>query len=155
MINSKILSPNYFIIMKLYMTIEPLSTLKYVFTNLRSFEIIDVDFIINDIGLDVTKERNAFIVNNEIVDLLKNYSRSRRTSGIIYVNRNLNCNVINSIRDTLAGYDKSLVDELILMDNRDVPRVSSLYPCVDEVLYFTAFKRVRIIECKPIPNFNI
>lgn len=141
--------------MKLYMTIEPLSTLKHVFTNLRSFEIIDVDFIINDIGLDVTKERNAFIVNNEIVDLLKNYSRSRRTSGIIYVNRNLNCDVINSIRDTLSGYDKSLVDELILMDNKDVPRISGLYPCVDEVLYFTTFKKVRIIECKPLPNFNI
>ena len=137
------------------MTIEPLSTLKHVFTNLRSFEIIDVDFIINDIGLDVTKERNAFIVNNEIVDLLKNYSRSRRTSGIIYVNRNLNCDVINSIRDTLSGYDKSLVDELILMDNKDVPRISGLYPCVDEVLYFTTFKKVRIIECKPLPNFNI
>lgn len=141
--------------MKLYMTIEPLNILRHVFTNLRSFEIIDVDFIINDIGLDVTKERNAFIVNNEIVDLLKNYSRSRRTSGIIYVNRNLNCDVINGIRDTLSGYDKSLVDELILMDNKDVPRISELYPCVDEVLYFNAFKKVRIIECKPIPNFNI
>lgn len=141
--------------MKLYMTIEPLSTLRHVFTNLGSFEIIDVDFIINDIGLDVTKEHNAFIVNNEIVDLLKNYSRSRRTSGIIYVNKNLNCDIINSIRSTLTDYDKSLVDEFILMDNKDVPRIGNLYPCVDEVLYFTAFKKVRIIECKPIPNFNI
>lgn len=136
--------------MKLYMTIEPITTLKHVFTNLSAFEIIDVDRIINDIGLDITKERNAFIISNEISELIKSYAKSKRIQGIIYINKNLNPNVINTLKDITTSYEKSLIDEVILMDNYDIPRVEHLYSNVDEILYFTTFKKVKIIECKNI-----
>ena len=134
--------------MKLYMTVEPLNTLRHVFTNLSAFEIVDVDHIISDIGLDITKERNAFIINTEISELLKSYSKSKRIKGIIYINKNLNSDIIETLKNTVTEYEKSLVDEVILMDNYDIPRIEHLYSSVDEVLYFTTFKKVKIIECK-------
>lgn len=136
------------------MTIEPITTLKHVFTNLSAFEIIDVEHIINDIGLDISKERNAFIVSTEISELIKSYSKSKRIQGIIYINKNLNEHIINTLKDMVLEYDKSLVDEVILMDNYDIPRIERLYPCVDEVLYFTTFKKVKIIECKNLFDLN-
>ena len=134
--------------MKLYMTVEPLNTLRHVFTNLSAFEIVDVDHIISDIGLDISKERNAFIINTEISELLKSYSKSKRIKGIIYINKNLNPDIIETLKNTVTEYEKSLVDEVILMDNYDIPRIEHLYSSVDEVLYFTTFKKVKIIECK-------
>ena len=130
------------------MTVEPLNTLRHVFTNLSAFEIVDVDHIISDIGLDITKERNAFIINTEISELLKSYSKSKRIKGIIYINKNLNSDIIETLKNTVTEYEKSLVDEVILMDNYDIPRIEHLYSSVDEVLYFTTFKKVKIIECK-------
>ena len=130
------------------MTVEPINTLRHVFTNLSAFEIVDVDHIISDIGLDITKERNAFIINTEISELLKSYSKSKRIKGIIYINKNLNSDIIETLKNTVTEYEKSLVDEVILMDNYDIPRIEHLYSSVDEVLYFTTFKKVKIIECK-------
>jgi len=134
--------------MKLYLTIEPEHTLKHVFSNLNNFEIIDVDRIIKEIGLDISLERNAFIVNNEIIELLNSYSKSKRIQGIIYINSNLNNNIIESLKTFVDDSEKTLIDQVILLDNYDIPRIKNLYNSVEEVLYFTCFKKVKIVECK-------
>lgn len=136
--------------MKLYLTTEPEHRLRHVFTNLSNFAIVDVAKIIQDIGLDISIDYNAYIVNNEILKILQKYARLRSLHGVIYINENLKPDTIMAIRESLFGYDKSNIEEIILMDNYDVPRLTYLYGEVGEVLFFTCFKRVKIVECKPI-----
>jgi len=136
--------------LKFYITAESSRKLRNVFTNLNTFYLIDVDELIRESGLDANNDSHRFIINTEIERLISTGAKSKRCTGIIYVNSNITCDVIMSIKKSLSEITNSKVDELTLLDDYDTPKLKQYYKLFDEVIFFPTFKKTKIIECRPI-----
>lgn len=136
--------------MKFYITGESYRKLKNVFTNLNTFYIINVDSLIEESNLDINKMTHRFIINTEIERLITIGAKSKRYAGIIYINSNINFEIITSIRKSLGDITKSQVDDLTLLDDYDTPKYKEYYKLFDEIIFFPTFKKTKIIECRPI-----
>lgn len=136
--------------MKFYITGESYRKLRNVFTNLNTFYIIDVDSLIEESGLNPEKATHRFIINTEIERLIASGAKSKRYTGIIYINSGLNCDIITSIKKSLNDITKSQVEDLSLLDDYDTPKYKRYYKLFDEVIFFPTFKKTKIIECRPI-----
>lgn len=136
--------------MKFYITGESYRKLRNVFTNLNTFYIIDVDSLIEESGLNPEKATHRFIINTEIERLIASGAKSKRYTGIIYINKGLNFDIITSIKKSLNDITKSQVEDLSLLDDYDTPKFKQYYKLFDEVIFFPTFKKTKIIECRPI-----
>ena len=136
--------------MKFYITGESYRKLKNVFTNLNTFYIINVDSLIEESKLDVNKITHRFIINTEIERLITIGAKSKRYAGIIYINSNINFEIITGIRKSLGDITKSQVEDLTLLDDYDTPKYKEYYKLFDEIIFFPTFKKTKIIECRPI-----
>ena len=136
--------------MKFYITGESYRKLRNVFTNLNTFYIIDVDSLIEESGLNPEKAAHRFIINTEIERLIASGAKSKRYTGIIYINKGLNFDIITSIKKSLNDITKSQVEDLSLLDDYDTPKFKQYYKLFDEVIFFPTFKKTKIIECRPI-----
>ena len=136
--------------MKFYITGESYRKLRNVFTNLNTFYIIDVDSLIEESGLNPEKATHRFIINTEIERLIASGAKSKRYTGIIYINKRLNFDIITSIKKSLNEITKSQVEDLSLLDDYDTPKFKQYYKLFDEVIFFPTFKKTKIIECRPI-----
>lgn len=141
--------------MKFYVTVESYRKLRNVFTNLNAFYIIDIDSLIIESGLNPENPAHEYIINNEIERLIVTGAKSKRYTGIIYINSNLNCDIIMGIKDSLNDITKSQIDDLTLLDDYDTPKLRDYYSLFDEVIFFPTFKKTKIIECKPISSQNL
>lgn len=136
--------------MKFYVTVEPYRKLRNVFTNLNTFYIIDIDSLIAESGLNVNIPSHRFIINSEIERLIVTGAKSKRYTGIIYINSNLNFDIIISIKNALNEITKSQIEDLTLLDDYDTPKLKDYYSLFDEIIFFPTFKKTKIIECRPI-----
>jgi len=136
--------------MKFYITIEGINKIKRSFLNLKLFSVINVLEIIEQFGYTYSTidDYSAFIINKKIIDLIKNYSRSKRIRGIIYCNPYLSDVVIDGLYEILVPYDK--ISEVVLLDDYNVPKLKHLYYQFDEIIFFPSIKKIRLIECKSI-----
>lgn len=137
--------------MKFYITIEPCRKLKNVFSNLSSFYIIDVDKILDESGLDTENNAHQFLINVELQRLITSGAKSKRYKGIIYINRRLKFETIMSIKSSIDSITNSAVESMVILDDYDLPKVKDYYTLFDEVVFFPALKKTRIVECVPIP----
>ena len=69
--------------------------------------------------------------------------------GIIYINSELNCDVISSLRKSFDGVANSQIESLVILDDYDIPKLKNYYKLVDEVVFFPSMKKMKIIECVP------
>ena len=136
--------------MKFYITGESYRKLRNVFTNLNTFYIIDGDSLIGGSGLNPEKAAHRVIINTEIERLIASGAKSKRYTGIIYINKGLNFDIITSIKKSLNDITKSQVEDLSLLDDYDTPKFKQYYKLFDEVIFFPTFKKTKIIECRPI-----
>jgi len=136
--------------MKFYITVESYRKLKNVFTNLNTFYIIDIDSLLAESCLDANKSTHRFIINSEIERLISIGAKSKRYTGIIYINSKLTFDTIVGIKHSLSDITKSQVEEITLLDDYDTPKLKDYYNLFDEIIFFPTFKKIKIIECKPI-----
>lgn len=141
--------------MNIYVTNEPINRLKNSFSNINTFAIIDVDLIVKTINLDLTKTHNVYLINSEIEKLIATNCKSKKYKGIIYINSKLNTNILSNLLSLIENEDKKTSDvtDIILLDDYDTPKLQRYYYMVNEIMYFSSFKRVKILECKPL-KFN-
>lgn len=137
--------------MKFYVTVESYKKLKNVFTNLNTFYIIDIDSLIGESGLDPNNPSHRYIINSEIERLISLGAKSKRYTGIIYINSKLNCDIILGIKNSLDEITKSQIEDLTLLDDYDTPKLKDYYSLFDEIIFFPTFKKIKIIECRPLP----
>ena len=140
--------------MKFYLTIEGVTKLKRSFLNLKLFSIIHVPEILEEYGYTYSTidEYGSFIVSNHIKCLIKSQSKSKRIRGIIYSNPLVNEEILPNLFETLA--QNELITEVVLLDDYNVPKLKYLYHYFDEIVFFPAYKKIRLIECKPIKNLT-
>ena len=136
--------------MKFYITAESSRKLRNVFTNLNTFYLIDVDELLELSGLDPNNDSHRFIINTELERLICTGAKSKRCTGIIYINSHITCDVILNIKKSLSEITNSKVEELSLLDDYDTPKLKEYYQLFDEVIFFPTFKKTKIIECRPI-----
>lgn len=142
--------------MKFYATIEPCRKLKNLFSNLSSFYIIDVDNILNESGLDPDRTTHRYLINTELERLISSGAKSKRYIGMIYINSRLNCDTIVSIKNSINLITNSVIESFVILDDFDLPKLTDYYSLFDEVVFFPALKKTKLIECVPriIPKVN-
>ena len=138
--------------MKFYVTVEGIQKLKRSFLNLKLFSIVNVTEILEDLGYTYSTidEYGVFIVNKRIMKLINNYVKSKRIRGIIYCNPHLNDGIVENLHDILETTAK--INEVVLLDDYNVPKLQNLYPLFNEVIFFPSIKKIRLIECKSIKD---
>jgi len=140
--------------MKFYVTIEGTQRLKKSFLNLKLFSIIYIPDILAEYGYTYSTidDYGSFIISNQINELIKTYAKSKRIRGIFYSNPDLNEEILPNIFETLA--EIPTINEVVLMDDYNVPKLTHLYCNFDEIVFFPAYKKVRLIECQKISNLQ-
>lgn len=136
-------------ILNCYITIEPCRRLKNLFSNLSSFYIIDVDTILDQSGLDTSKKSHQYLINTELERLLSTGAKSKRYAGIIYINSNVGIDTIESVKSIVTETENTNVENVVILDDFDAPKLSDYYGLFDEVVFFPATKKARIINCVP------
>lgn len=136
--------------MKFYITVEGLPKLKRAFLNLKLYSIVSVPEILADLGYTYSTidEYGAFIINQKIMNMIDNYVKSKRIRGIIYSNPNLGRDIVENLFTELEPCER--VSDLVLLDDKYVPKLEEYYDLFEEIIFFPSVKKVRLIECKPI-----
>ena len=138
--------------MKFYLTVETQERIKNTFINLNLFYILDIEQVICEYGLDMSKPHNRFLLSQEIEKIIVNQTKSKRIEGIIYVNKNLNEGLVSHIYKLVKKIPK--IENVVILDDDSFPKLKSLYKIVDEVFFFPSVKRIKILECKTLAPFS-
>ena len=67
--------------------------------------------------------------------------------GIIYINSNLNCDILSSLRKSFDRVENSQIESLVILDDYDIPKLKNYYKLADEIIFFPSMKKIKIIEC--------
>lgn len=139
--------------MKFYVTIESVPRLKKSFLNLKLFSIIHIPEILEQYGYTYSTidDYGSFIISTQIIDLIKTYAKSKRIRGIIYSNPNISELVLPNIFDAITDIEQ--INEVVLLDDYNVPKLEHLYKNFDEIIFFPSIKKIRLVECRPLGIF--
>jgi len=140
--------------MKFYVTAEGIQRLKKSFLNLKLFSIIYIPEILEQYGYTYTTidEYGSFIISNHINNLIKMYAKSKRIRGIIYSNPNISVKVLPNLFEAIIEIDN--INEIVLFDDYNVPKLQYLYSYFDEIVFFPSIKKIRLIECTSIQKLK-
>ena len=130
--------------MNIYVTSEPQSKLENVILNIKNFYIFDVQQFVAGFKLDTKKPSNIYLINNEIMAELNNISKLKKYQGIIYINKNLSENLYKSLYKVFNN--NQFIDQLVLIDNVNVPKWKNLHSIFHEVLFYHRFRKMKIVE---------
>ena len=136
--------------MNLYVSTESDRKLRNVFSNLSGFYIINVDSLMEISKLDLTKNAHRFLMNSEIERLIMIGAKSKRYSGIIYINSALDSSTVESLKTSVDKFTDSNIDYIVLLDDYELPKLKKLYKLFDEVIFFSSLKKTKIIQCTPL-----
>lgn len=125
----------------LYLTVEPEKVLLNSFTNLKSFYILNIDNILKEIN--IKEQTYKYFVNKIITDTLIEQSSLKKIKGIIYINSNLNLNIIKNLKNKINGINT--IESLILIDNGSTLKLKQYYPEFSEILFFQKYKKIKIM----------
>lgn len=128
----------------IYFTIEPEWKIKNIFVNLKKFYILNIDHILSEFELDLSKQYNVYYLNNYIINILGAKLNNKKLLGIIYINSHLNEKVFDNIYNFISNKEK--INKFIIIDDGQFPKMTKLYNRFDEVLFFDRFKKIKILE---------
>lgn len=128
----------------IYITTEPENKLKMLFSNIKSFFILDVQSYIESLKLDLQKPSNIYFINTEIINLIKQSAKLKKYQGIIYINKNLDQTLLKNLQSKFKNVDE--IDKIILIDNILLPKLDKLYNLCEEVYFYERFRKNKIID---------
>lgn len=134
--------------MNIYITSESENKLKMLFTNIKSFFILDVQAYINSLKLDMSKPCNIYLINTEIINLIKQSAKLKKYQGIIYINKNLDYMLLKNIQSKFKNIKE--INKIILIDNILLPKHDKLYNLCEEIYFFERFYKNKIIDYSDI-----
>lgn len=132
--------------MNFYVTTEPINKLNNIISNIKSFYILDIQQFVNNFGLDLNKPSNVYYINTEIENEIATKSKLKKYHGIIYINKNLDSNIIKSLQTKFQKIGE--INKIVLLDNSVVPKHYDLHDICDEIYFYEPFCKNKIIECK-------
>lgn len=134
--------------MNIYVTTESENKLKMLFSNIKSFFILDVQSFVNSFKLDLNKQSNIYFVNTEIINAIQQASKLKKYQGIIYINKNLDETLLFNVSSKFKQIKE--INKIVLLDNGILPKHTDLYDLCEEVFFYERFYKNKIIECQGI-----
>lgn len=132
--------------MNFYVTTEPITKLNTIISNIKSFYILDIQAFVKSFDLDLRKPSNIYYINTEIENEINQKSKLKKYHGIIYINKNLDGNIIKSLQTKFQKNGE--INKIVLLDNSVVPKHYDLHSICDEIYFYEPFCKNKIIECK-------
>ncbi len=135
--------------MNLYLTFDDKNKIKKCFLNLRKYLIINSDEVVEKLGFEKDKIDDcvSFIINEEILRMIKDGSSGRKLLGIIYSNSEINDEIIREIIHFSENV-KNIEKVVFLVENGEHEEYYELF---EEIMFFPSLKKVHIIECQTYP----
>lgn len=134
------------------MTAESQDKIRATFLNLNMYYILDTSEVIKNLGLDLTKPSNVYFISEYIEKTIEQYSKSKRLWGIIYINPNLNPQLVSALNAMLRRIadrcEGCRIDGTVLMDRQYFPKLKDMWKLFEEVMFFPEIRRVKMIECR-------
>lgn len=133
----------------LYITFDDRNKIKKSFLNLRKYLIISVKEVVEKLGFadKPIDDCVSFIINQEILKMIKDGSNGRNLLGIVYSNEDLDNEIIREII-YYADELKNISKVVLLTDHNEH---EDYYELFDEIMFYPSLKKVHIIECKSFP----
>lgn len=132
--------------MNIYITTESETKLKMLFTNIKSFYILDVQSFVNSFKLDLTKQSNIYFINTELLNAIQYSAKLKKYQGIIYINKNLDQGLIKNLKSKFKHIKE--INKFVLIDNGTIPKHTNLYECCEEIYFYERFVKNKIVECQ-------
>ena len=135
--------------MNLYLTFDDKHKIKKCFLNLRKYLIINSDEVVERLGFNKNDidDCRSFIINAEILKMIKDGSSGRKLLGIVYSNPDLNDEIIRSIIH--FSTDVKNINKVVLLVEKG--KHEEYYELFEEVMFFPTLKKVHIVECQTYP----
>ena len=135
--------------MNLYLTFEDKNKIKKCFLNLRKYLIINSDEVVEKLGFDKSNIDDclSFIINEEILKMIKDGSSGRKLLGIVYSNSEMNDEIIREIIHFSEGVKN--IEKTILLTEKG--ESEEFYELFEEVMFYPSVKKVHIVECQTYP----
>jgi hypothetical protein len=133
----------------LYLTFDDKNKIKKCFLNLRKYLIINSDEVVEKLGFEKDKIDDclSFIINEEILRMIKDGSSGRKLLGIVYSNSEMNDEIIREI----IHFSESVknIEKVVFLVERG--EQEEFYELFEEVMFYPALKKVHIVECQTYP----
>lgn len=134
--------------MNVYVTTESENKLRMLFTNIKSFFILDVQSFVSGFKLDLSKQSNVYFINTEILNQIQQASKLKKYQGIIYINKNLDETLLFNLQNKFKKIKE--INKIVLLDNGILPKHRDLHNLCEEVFFYERFYKNKIIECQGI-----
>lgn len=134
--------------MNVYVTTESENKLRMLFTNIKSFFILDVQSFVSSFKLDLSKQSNVYFINTEILNQIQYASKLKKYQGIIYINKNLDETLLFNLQNKFKKIKE--INKIVLLDNGILPKHRDLHNLCEEVFFYERFYKNKIIECQGI-----
>ena len=110
--------------MNVYVTTESENKLRMLFTNIKSFFILDVQSFVSSFKLDLSKQSNVYFINTEILNQIQQASKLKKYQGIIYINKNLDETLLFNLQNKFKKIKE--INKIVLLDNGILPKHTDL-----------------------------
>lgn len=127
----------------IYITTESESKLKSLFVNTKDFFALDVQQLISEMNVDLTKTSSIYLINEAIERTIMNRASLKRVHGIFYIVQNISEQLILSIKKRLSKLND--IDNFILIDNGFNPKHQKFAYLFSDVIFYERFKKNKII----------
>jgi len=133
----------------LYITFDEKNKIKKCFLNLRKYLIINSDEVIEKLGFSDKEidECLSFIINEEILRMIKEGSSGRKLLGIVYSNPIMNDEIIREMIHFSENV-KNIEKAVFLVEKGEK---EEFYELFEEIMFYPTVKKVHIIDCKTYP----
>lgn len=126
------------------MTSDSENKLRSIYSNLKSYYILDVQAFIKSLNLDISKPSSIFIINDEIQTLMTQQLNLKKYKGVIYINKQLSKELFNSFKYFFKKNNEDV--KIVLIDNGQFPKHQDIMDVFDEVIFYERFRKNKIVE---------
>ena len=132
----------------LYITTEPEYKLRQIFINAKNFYMLDIERLIDEMGLDPNDKASIYLINKEIQRIITYQSQLKKILGIFYIVKDITKRQIEIIRKRFKNTPDVL--DFVLIDNAQAPAHGEVMNMFDEVIFYERFRRNKIVICNQI-----
>lgn len=110
--------------------------------------MLDVQNIINDMGIDPHKSTSVYLINEEITKIIKQQAVLKKVQGIFYIVNNITESLLQSLKKRITQWPE--ITDIVLIDNGQFPVHSNIMHLFNDVIFYERFKKNKIIACNTI-----
>ena len=110
-----------------------------------------MDYVIRNNNRKIFEEiEKNDLINTEIMNTIKQSAKLKKYQGIIYINKNLDQNLIMNLQSKFKNVNE--INKIVLIDNSLLPKHKDLYAYCEEIFFYERFYKNKIIDCQGVKD---